>query len=120
MSYQLIEDLQMKAVTVSQACRTLEVSRSGYYAAAKRLQYSPSGVCCQRSSEGGFRSQWAYLRQSQTARCAGHEWRDDGASQGAQLDAGQRAAPGVETQVYAHHRQQTHHASVTQYAGSPV
>ena len=36
MSYQLIENLQMKAVTVSQACRTLEVSRSGYYAAAKR------------------------------------------------------------------------------------
>ena len=35
MSYQLIEDLQKKAapkVAVSQACRILEVSRSGYYA----------------------------------------------------------------------------------------
>ena len=35
MSYQLVEDLQKKAcpkVTVSQACRVLEVSRSGYYA----------------------------------------------------------------------------------------
>ena len=35
MSYQLIEDLQKKAcppVAVSQACRVLEVSRSGYYA----------------------------------------------------------------------------------------
>ena len=35
MSYQLIEDLQKKAclaVTVVQACRVLEVSRSGYYA----------------------------------------------------------------------------------------
>jgi len=41
MSYQLIEDLQMKAVTVSQACRTLEVSRSGYYAAAKRQSAAP-------------------------------------------------------------------------------
>ena len=36
MSYQLIEDLQEKAITVSQACRALDVSRSGYYAAAKR------------------------------------------------------------------------------------
>jgi len=44
MSYQLIEDLQMKAVTVSQACRTLEVSRSGYYAAAKRRSEAPA-VC---------------------------------------------------------------------------
>jgi putative transposase len=33
MSYQLIESLQKKAVSVSQACCTLEVSRSGYYAA---------------------------------------------------------------------------------------
>ena len=35
MSYQLVEDLQKKAcpkVTVSQACRVLEVSRSSYYA----------------------------------------------------------------------------------------
>ncbi len=36
MSYQLIEDLQQKAVTVSQACRTLALSRSCYSAAAKR------------------------------------------------------------------------------------
>jgi len=47
MSYQLIEDLQQKAVTVSQACRTLEVSRSGYYAAAKRRSTAP--VMCAAS-----------------------------------------------------------------------
>ena len=41
MSYQLIEGLQKKAVTVSQACRILEVSRSGYYAAAKPRQTAP-------------------------------------------------------------------------------
>ena len=41
MSYQLIEDLQQKAVTVTQACRTLAVSRSGYYAAAKRRSTAP-------------------------------------------------------------------------------
>lgn len=41
MSYQLIENLQEKAVTVSQACRILKVSRSGYYAAAKRRSTAP-------------------------------------------------------------------------------
>ena len=44
MSYQLIGNLQEKAVSVSQACRTLEVSRSGYYAAAKRRRTAPE-VC---------------------------------------------------------------------------
>lgn len=33
--------MQEKAITVSQACRTLEVSRSGYYAAAKRRHIAP-------------------------------------------------------------------------------
>ena len=50
MSYQLVEDLQKKAVpaiTVSQACRILEVSRSGYYAAAKRRRAAP--VVCAAS-----------------------------------------------------------------------
>jgi putative transposase len=47
MSYELIENLQVKAVTVSQACRTLEVSRSGYYAAAKRRSTAP--VMCAAS-----------------------------------------------------------------------
>ena len=47
MSYALIENLQEKAVTVSQACRTLEVSRSGYYAAAKRRSTAP--VVCAAS-----------------------------------------------------------------------
>ena len=47
MSYELIENLQEKAVSVSQACRTLEVSRSGYYAAAKRRSTAP--VVCAAS-----------------------------------------------------------------------
>ena len=41
MSYQLVEDLQKKAcpkVAVSQACRVLEVSRSGFYANAAVLK----------------------------------------------------------------------------------
>ena len=44
MSYQLVEALQKKAISVSQACRVLDVSRSGYYAAAKRSQAAPM-VC---------------------------------------------------------------------------
>jgi len=44
MSYQLVDNLQEKAVSVSQACRTLEVSRSGYYAAAQRQRTIPM-VC---------------------------------------------------------------------------
>lgn len=48
MSYQLVEDLQKKAIPVNQACRVLAVSRSGYYAAAKRRQTVP--VVCADSA----------------------------------------------------------------------
>ena len=50
MSYQLVEDLHKKAVpavAVSHACRILGVSRSGYYAAAKRRCAAP--VACAAS-----------------------------------------------------------------------
>lgn len=36
MSHRLIQELKKKAVSVSDACRVLEVSRSGYYAAQRR------------------------------------------------------------------------------------
>ena len=50
MSYQLVEDLQKKAcppVAVTQACRVLEVSRSGYYAhqAVARQRLAEPVVC---------------------------------------------------------------------------
>ena len=41
MSYALIGDLQKKAVTVSQACRVLGVSRSGYYSAVQASLVAP-------------------------------------------------------------------------------
>ena len=44
MSFQLVEQLQQKAVPVNQVCRALGVSRSGYYAARKRDQ-TPPMVC---------------------------------------------------------------------------
>ena len=48
MSHQLIEDLQTKAIPVSQACRVLDVSRSGFYAAAKIRRTTP--VVCSDSA----------------------------------------------------------------------
>ena len=44
MSYQLVEQLQKKAVPVTQACRVLQVSQSGYYAARMRSRQAP--VAC--------------------------------------------------------------------------
>ena len=41
MSYQLVEHLQKKAVSVTQACRVLQVSQSGYYAARMRGRRVP-------------------------------------------------------------------------------
>ena len=41
MSYQLVEQLQKKAVSVTQACRVLQVSQSGYYAARLRSRQAP-------------------------------------------------------------------------------
>lgn len=45
MSFAFIRQLQEKAVTVEQACRVLQVSRSGYYAARRRSQVKP--VVCE-------------------------------------------------------------------------
>ena len=44
MSFELVQQLQQKAVPVDQVCRVLEVSRSGYYAARRRSQIAPA-VC---------------------------------------------------------------------------
>jgi putative transposase len=44
MSFELVRQLQEKAVAVDQICRVLEVSRSGYYAARKRRQVPPA-IC---------------------------------------------------------------------------
>jgi len=38
MSYQIVEQLHDKAVTVGQLCRMLGVSRSGYYGARQRAK----------------------------------------------------------------------------------
>jgi putative transposase len=47
MSFQLVEQLQQKAVPVNQMCRVLGISRSGYYAHRRREQVPP--VLCEAS-----------------------------------------------------------------------
>lgn len=44
MSHALIDELKKKAIPVSQACRVLGISRSGYYSAAKSSRAAPK-VC---------------------------------------------------------------------------
>lgn len=44
MSFELVWQLQEKAVPVDQMCRVLEISRSGYYAARRRSRLQPA-VC---------------------------------------------------------------------------
>jgi len=44
MSYQLVEQLHKKAVTVVRLCRVLDLSRSGYYGWRQRAQAAPN-VC---------------------------------------------------------------------------
>ena len=44
MSFQLVEQLQQKAVPVNQVCRVLGISRSGYYTARRREHVVPA-VC---------------------------------------------------------------------------
>lgn len=44
MSFQLVEQLQQKAVPVKQMCRVLGISRWGYYPAQKR-EHLPPAVC---------------------------------------------------------------------------
>lgn len=44
MSYQLVEELQKKAVSVTQSCRVLGISRSGFYSARSRAVAAPT-VC---------------------------------------------------------------------------
>lgn len=46
MSYQLVSQWQEKAIPVSQACRVLGVSRSGYYASSQRARL-PAKVCAE-------------------------------------------------------------------------
>jgi putative transposase len=49
MSYQIIEQLHKKAVTVEQLCRVLSVSRSGYYGWRQRARATP--VACLASTQ---------------------------------------------------------------------
>jgi putative transposase len=72
MSYQLIESLQKKAVSVSQACCTLEVSRSGYYAAIKRRRTAPVVCVASVHLRAAFAASGRTYGSRQTGRTALH------------------------------------------------
>jgi putative transposase len=81
MSHALIGSLKKKAIPVSQACRVLNVSRSGYYSATKSSLAAPK-VCA------------ASVHLKAAIAVAGHHY---WTSPGAQPDASQPAALGLET-----------------------
>ena len=90
MSYLSVEDLQKKTypqVAASQACRLLEVSRSGCYANAATLGH-PSGVRCQRPPEGGLCSQPQGVWQPQTDNGDGRARLGNGSAACAALSQG--------------------------------
>ena len=73
-SFAFARQLQEKAVTVGQACRVLQVSRSGYYGASAQSvnRWCASG----RAAESCICLKQAYLRQSTFAHSAGLTPRD--------------------------------------------
>jgi putative transposase len=56
MSYQLVEDLQQKAVSVTQSCRVLQISRSGFYGARSRAQALPTACATSARLQAAFAS----------------------------------------------------------------
>jgi transposase InsO family protein len=56
MSYQLVEDLQKKAVSVTQSCRVLAISRSGFYGARSRAQALPTACATSARLQAAFAS----------------------------------------------------------------
>ena len=126
MSYQFVEDLQKKAcpkVTVSQACRVLEVSRSGYYANAVVLrQRMAAPVVCAASVclKAAFAASHKAYGQSQAAHCHGRAWFGHWQTQSAHFDAAQWLAPCLECQVRQYDAQQTHDGCLTQCAEQTV
>ena len=120
MSYWLVEKLQKKAVPVSQACRVLQVSQSGYYAARMRSRRAP--VACTTSVQlkaafaasgraYGSRRLYAALRQ-QGLSLGRHRVRTLMQANGLRLH--------LEAQVRAHHGQPARLGRLAQRAGAPV
>ncbi len=53
-----------KQAPIKQVCQALDISRSGYYAARRRVN-TPKPICRgQRACSGGFSCQWSHLWQS--------------------------------------------------------
>ncbi|MBV8627470.1 MAG: IS3 family transposase [Paraburkholderia sp.] len=77
MSYRVVTHLQQKAVSVSDACRVLQVSRSGYYA-HRRARPSPKSLQEQAHVKAAFAASGA----SYGSRRVMHAVRAQGVSMG--------------------------------------
>ena len=109
----------MKAVTVSQACRTLEVSRSGYYAAAKRQSAAPVVCAASVHLKAAFAAS-GRTYGSRRLRAAVHM---SGVTMGRHKVRRLMRLNGLHPvwkRKFVHTTDSKHHASVTQRTGSPV
>lgn len=120
MSYQLVDSLHEKAVSVSQACRILEVSRSGYYAAAQRQRTAP--VVCAASVH--LKAAFAASGQTYGSRRLRTALHVSGVTMGRHRVRGLMRANGLRSvwkRKFVHTTDsQAHPAGVTQCAGPPV
>lgn len=125
MSYKLVEDSQKKAcpkgaVAVSQACRLLDVGRSGYYAhqaAHKQRLGSPAVCTASVHLKAAFAASHKAYGSRRLATAMAERGLAMGSAPGAHPDAPQRYTACLAAQVCLHHRQQTHYAGITQRAG---
>ena len=103
MSYQLVEQLQKKAVSVTQACRVLQVSQSGYYAARMRSRRAPR-IC---ANSVHLKAAFAASGRAYGSRRLRAALQQQGVALGRRrvrtLMRANGAAAGVEAQVCAHH-----------------
>ena len=94
-----MEHLQKKAVSVTQACRVLQVSQSGYYAARMRGRRVPRPCVDSVHLKAAF----AASGRAYGSRRLCAALQKQGVTIGRNSNACQRATAGLEAQVCAYH-----------------
>jgi hypothetical protein len=101
MSFQLVEQLQQKAVPVNQVCRVLDVSRLGYYTARKHARAQP--LVCEASVHlrAAFAASGGAYGSRRLRTAVASRWARNWALPLAPSDAQERIALGVEAKIRA-------------------
>ena len=102
MSYRLVRKLQQEAVPVTQACRLLQISRAGYYQHWQRRTQA-ADIVTTAHLKAAFTASGSTYGSRRLVNALGSRARNWPLSS-TTPDAGSCIAPGVETQVYPHHR----------------